>query len=59
VNPANSSEKIDRNRRRFLGTAAMTVASAHLSVFSSAQPEPETADGEKVMAAAQGTEVPH
>ena len=39
MNTANSSENIDHNRRRFLGTAAMTVASAHLSIFSSANGE--------------------
>jgi pimeloyl-ACP methyl ester carboxylesterase len=39
MNIANSSENIDHNRRRFLGTAAMTVASAHLSIFSSAYAE--------------------
>ena len=39
MNTANSSENIDHNRRRFRGTATMTVISAHLGIFSSANAE--------------------
>ena len=45
MNTANSLENIDHNRRRFLGTAAMTVSFAQLGIFSSANAEtkqPET-----------------
>jgi nitrous oxide reductase len=30
------SEKINRQRRRFLGTAAMTIATTQLGIFGSA-----------------------
>jgi hypothetical protein len=36
MNAANSSENIDHNRRRFPGSAPMTIASAQLGFFSSA-----------------------
>jgi len=39
MNPANSSENIDRNRRRSLEIAAMTVNFAQLGIFSSANAE--------------------
>ena len=55
MNAANSSENIDHNRRRFLGSAAMTVASAHLCLFSSANAEttqPETTKKEQPMTTA-------
>jgi len=50
MNTANSSDNIDRGRRRFLGSAAMTVASAHLGIFKSANAEPKTPEGENPMA---------
>jgi pimeloyl-ACP methyl ester carboxylesterase len=53
MNSANSSENIDHKRRRFLGTAAMTVASAHLGIFTSANAEttqPKTTKEEELMA---------
>src|ERR1700686_1721874 len=34
------SEKIDRNRRRFFGTAAMTIAAAQLGMIGSADSQP-------------------
>ena len=49
---ANSSENINRNRRRFLGAAAMTVASAQLGIFSFADAEttqPKNAKEEELM----------
>jgi hypothetical protein len=39
MNTANLSEHIDHNRRRFPGTAAVTVASAQLGIFSAANAE--------------------
>jgi pimeloyl-ACP methyl ester carboxylesterase len=36
-------EQINQNRRRFLGTAAMTIAAAQLTLTGSAQAEPEKA----------------
>jgi hypothetical protein len=39
MNTANSSENIYHNRRRFLGTATMTIAPARLGIFSSANAE--------------------
>ena len=37
MNRIKMSEEIDHNRRRFLGTGAMTIAAAQLGVFSSAE----------------------
>ena len=34
------SEEIDRDRRRFLGTAAMTIAAAQFGVSGSAHAQP-------------------
>jgi hypothetical protein len=39
MNTDDSSENVDHNRRRSLGTAAMTVASAHPGTFNSAKAE--------------------
>ena len=47
MNAANSSENIDHNRGRFLGSAAMTVASAHLCLFSSANAETTRSEATK------------
>jgi hypothetical protein len=58
MNAANSSENIDHNRRRFLGSAAMTVASAHLCLFSFANAETtqsETTKKERSMTTAVAT----
>ena len=52
MNTVNSTENIDHNRRRFLGTAAMTVASAQLWDFCFANAEtiqPETTKEEESM----------
>ena len=35
-------EEIDRDRRRFLGTAVMTIAAAELGMFGSADAQPST-----------------
>ena len=58
MNAANSSDLIDHNRRRFLEAAAMTVASAHLCLFSSANAETtqsETTKKEQSMTTAVAT----
>ena len=55
MNIVQSLKQIDRNRRRFLSTAAMTVASARLSFFNSTQGGAEVGSEEKVMA---GTAAP-
>jgi pimeloyl-ACP methyl ester carboxylesterase len=55
MNPDDSSETIHHNRRRFLGTAAMTVASVHLGIFNSANAEtiqPKTTKEENPMTTA-------
>jgi pimeloyl-ACP methyl ester carboxylesterase len=52
MNTAESFKNFDHNRRRFLGTAAMTAVSAHLGIFSSAEAEttqPRTAKQEELM----------
>jgi len=52
MNSANPSENIDFNCRRLLGVAAMTVASAPLGIFSSANVEttqPTTTKEEELM----------
>jgi len=55
MNNANLPHKINHNRRRFIGTAAMTIASAHLGIFSSASAEatqPTTSKEETAMSTA-------
>ena len=55
MNSADSFKNFNHNRRRFLGTAAMTVASAQLGIFSFADAEttqPQTTKEEESMTTA-------
>jgi len=55
MNTAHSSKNIDNNRWHFLGTTAMTVASAHLGILSSANgdtTQPKTTKEEEPMTTA-------
>jgi pimeloyl-ACP methyl ester carboxylesterase len=48
-------EEINKNRRRFLGNAAMTMASAQFGIFASAEAQPRTANTPDVPAIEPGT----
>jgi pimeloyl-ACP methyl ester carboxylesterase len=48
------SEDINHDRRRFFGTAAMTIAAAQLGLFGSAEAQPGIATPQDVMPTTQG-----
>src|ERR1700735_1291456 len=50
-----SEEEIDHNRRRFFGTAAMTIAAAQFGMFGSAEAQSKKADSADVPAIKPGT----
>ncbi len=55
MNTIRMSEEIDQNRRRFLGTGAMTIAAAQLGIFSSAEAQSRTPNPADVPAIKPGT----
>ena len=55
MNKINLSEQIDHRRRRFFGTAAMTVTAAQLGVIASASAQSSKASPARVPTAKRGT----
>jgi pimeloyl-ACP methyl ester carboxylesterase len=55
MDPMKMSEAIDHNRRRFFGTAAMTVAAAQLGMFGSAEAQSGKVSSANVPAIKPGT----
>jgi pimeloyl-ACP methyl ester carboxylesterase len=54
MNTIEMPEKIDHNRRRFFGTAAMTIAAAQLGVFSTGEAQPRVTKSSSGAAVSEG-----